>query len=209
MDSGKDLIGEKIRVRGEIRTLTYKTKTKNGAYFGVLKVECHSTIGTVPIELRGPRNEGGTLLPFTGFAPEMRQGVEYDFLGELVCDEKYGYQYNILRMAEHMEVTSKEDLEKFFAYVMPTETVKKLMSSLDDPASVLENGDIKTLMSINGIGYKTAIKILDKYREARVDMEAYVGLFKYGLTKNTIDKLLNRYISPEKVIQVIEGDWLE
>ena len=206
MRFAKDMVGSTVHVRGQIRTITYKKEAKNGTYFGIFKLICDEVAGDVPIEFSGERCLYGKLLTFTGFAPEIRQGVDYEIIGELVEHEKYGYQYKIIRMAEHLELESREDLEKFFAYILPEKTAKRLMDSLEDPVRVLEEGDMMAMTKVPGIGAKTAAKILQKYKDSRIDMEAYIKLFNYGLTKHMLDKLLNQYGSAMTLVNKITQD---
>lgn len=204
MISAKDMLGETIHVRGTIRTITYKKVTKNDNYFGIFKMDCELISGRLPIELLGERNEGGRLLTFTGFAPEIRQGVEYEIVAELTDNERYGYQYKIIRMAEHLSFQSHEDLEKFFAYALPEGIAKKLLASLDDPIDVLERKDIAALTQVHGVGVKKATQIINRYEESRIDMEAYIELYDYGLTKNMLDKLLRHYGSANTLVKKIK-----
>ena len=65
MHFAKDLLGEKIRVRGTIKTITYKNKTKYDNYFTIFKFDCSEISGEIPVELSGERNNGGRFLTFT------------------------------------------------------------------------------------------------------------------------------------------------
>ena len=206
MHFAKDLVDSTIRVRGKIQTITYKNQSKMGGFYGVFKFFCDDIDGELPVEFMGERNMGGRLLTFTGFAPEIKQGVEYDIVGQLVENEQYGFQYKIIRMASHIEINSREDLAKFFAYVLPEKTAQKLMESLEDPIQTLENNDIATLIKVPGIKVKTATKILEKYKESRIDMAAYIELFNYGLTKLMIEKLIGHYGSANLLIEKIKED---
>ena len=202
----EELIGSQITAKGTIRTITFKPQGFESGDFAIFKLECSEIEGNIPEDFITPKYSFGHLLTFTGRAPSLNQRITYEIIGELVYNDRYGYQYKIIRMTEEISFETDEDIFKFFSYVLTESTAQKIMDTIEDPVSVLENGDVKRLTAIPGVGIFRAQKIIEKYKEARLDSKAYVALYNYGLTKEMIARLCDAYRSPETLINKIQSN---
>lgn len=77
---------------------------------------------------------------------------------------------------------------------------------LDDPLSVIKSHDLETLKRVKGIGDYIANCIIERFEENKDNCEIYLELDQYGLTPIFIQKLVKRYKSPNKVIEIVKND---
>lgn len=199
----EELMGSQIFVKGRLNRVTYKSPDFESGDYAIFKLDCTEIDGDIPEEFMDVQHNYGKLLTFTGSAPSLNGRIEYEILGELTHNERYGYQYKILRMSEGVSFENNEDIEKFFSYILPEKTARKIMETLEDPIDVLDRGDIAALTRIKGVGAYYAAKILERYKEAKIDSKAYIQLYEYGLTKTTIQKICASYGSPEVAVKKI------
>jgi len=202
----QEMLGSRIHVKGKIQRVTFKEPNYQNGGFAIIRFIGKLVEGEIPDDRGWKYSPTEYFLTFSGPTPSLSMKTEYEVLGELTKHEKYGYQYKIIKMVESVSFESREDVEKFFMYILPEMTAKNIMATFEDPISVLENEDIDALTAVQGVGRIRARKIIDKYKETRLDSCAYVELFKYGLTRLTIEKLCERYGSAEVLVSVIKKD---
>ncbi len=121
-----------------------------------------------------------------------------------IDDPKWGKQYELIYMGVSADISTEDSQKVFLSKILTSRQIENLYSILEDPITALENEDIKLLTKVKGIGVRTAIALIDRYKE-HVDYSiAYVELDKYGLTPNAIRKIVDMYKSPELAIQKIK-----
>lgn len=148
-------------------------------------------------------NKWGTIT-LTGTMCEIRDDEIYTIIGKEVENEKFGIQYKVIFMCIDVKLKTKEDQFKFLEKVLPEKQCIEIFKKFESPISILEQKDIQALCTIKGIGVTTAMTMIDKYESSKDYSEAYVKLDKYGLTKQTIDKLVDYFGSPNIVIAKVE-----
>lgn len=133
--------------------------------------------------------------------------TQYKIGGKLsYSDRTEEWQYSIYYSQELYEFKTKEDIEVFLGFFLTDTQLSNFLTVFPNPIDVLERGDINELMQIKKVGVKTAENILTRYNACKDKGKAYVELGKYGLSQNIIDRLINRYNSPEIAIEKINSN---
>ena len=133
--------------------------------------------------------------------------TQYKIGGKLLySDRTEEWQYSIYYSQELYEFKTKEDTEVFLSFFLTDAQLSNFLTVFPNPIEVLERGDINELMQIKKVGIKTAENILTRYNACKDKGKAYVELGKYGLSQNIIDRLINRYNSPEIAIEKIKSN---
>lgn len=207
LKDAKQLLGSKVTVKGHIQRVTYKAPNYQTGDYAVIKFACEEVeSGDWPIEFAypaPPNADNPPVVAFQGPTPSLNLRCTYEIRAELVHSERFGYQYKILCMTEAVSFQTKDDVAKFFAYIFPEISAQRILETLEDPITVLENKDVKTLMRVPMIGPYRAMRLIEKYSEMKMNSKAYVQLFEYGLSQAMIKKLVNSYGSPELLIEKI------
>ena len=133
--------------------------------------------------------------------------TQYKIGGKLsYSDRTEEWQYSVYYSQEIYEFKTKEDTEVFLSFFLTDAQLSNFLTVFPNPIEVLERGDINELMQIKKVGVKTAENILTRYNACKDKGKAYVELGKYGLSQNIIDRLINRYNSPEIAIEKINSN---
>ena len=121
-------------------------------------------------------------------------------------DKTQEWQYAIYYSQEIYEFKTKKDTEIFLSYFLTDNQMENLLDTFPNPIELLERGDINEIMSVKGIGIKTADRIIQRYNACKDKGKAYVELGKYGVSKKAIDKLVDRYGSPDIAVQKVKDN---
>jgi exodeoxyribonuclease V alpha subunit len=174
-----------------------KDKLIDNGDFGIVSVFVLDVLQGEP-----KTNKWGTIT-LTGNMCEIRDDEIYIVIAKEVENEKFGLQYKVVFMAIDVKLDTKEDQYKFLEKILPEKQCIGIFKAFENPIDILEKRDVKALCQVKGIGVPTAMKILEKFEASKDYSEAYIKLDKYGLSKNTIDKLVDYFGSPNTVITKI------
>ena len=131
----------------------------------------------------------------------------YSLICEVVDDNKWGKQCQLLMVNENLDFNNIESQKIFLKSAELTETqIRNLYIEFDNPMEIITNGNINELCKVKGIGESTAKKMINKVHENEKYAEAYVTLSGYGLTPHMIRKLSNEYGSPIILINKIKDN---
>lgn len=131
----------------------------------------------------------------------------YKIGGKLAfSDRTQEWQYAIYYSQEIYEFKTKKDTEIFLSYFLTDNQMENLLDTFPNPIELLERGDVNEIMSVKGIGIKTADRIIQRYNACKDKGKAYVELGKYGVSKKAIDKLVDRYGSPDIAVQKVKDN---
>ena len=152
-------------------------------------------------------DKDGTLI-FKGVMPQPIVGNMYNITAEYVEDPKWGGQYDILCMFS--AVTFKEDdkigQKKFLSSIFTPLQVENMYKTLPDPFLSLKEENITDLVKVHGFGLNTAIRLVEKFKNNFYIGKIYTELEQYNLTNNMIKKLMERYKSPDLVIEKVKNN---
>ena len=143
---------------------------------------------------------------FKGEMPNVKEGESYKISGTYVDDSKWGGQYNIDMITSNITLDDKDvaSQKKFLLSIFTEKQVENMYKALDDPYMVLKNEDAASLVKVHGCGLYTApdwiLRFQQNYHRARI----YSELDEYNLSSSIIDKLIERYNSPDVVIEKIK-----
>jgi exodeoxyribonuclease V alpha subunit len=130
----------------------------------------------------------------------------YTVVAKEVIDPKWGLQYNLIYMGVVSDMSDTDSQKTFLSKILTTIQIDNLYKTLENPIAVLENGDTQALTKVKGIGIRTAVALVERYKEHVDYSVAYVELDKYGLTPYAIRKIVDSYQSPEVAIQKIKDN---
>ncbi len=130
----------------------------------------------------------------------------YTVVAKEVVDEKWGLQYDLIYMGVLSDMSNEDSQKTFLSKILTPLQIENMYQTLENPIAILENGDVKSLTRVKGIGVRTAVALIERYKEHVDYSVAYVELDKYGLTPNAIRKIVDIYQSPEVAIQKIKNN---
>ena len=139
-----------------------------------------------------------------GNAPNINCVDTYSVTLKEGYNEKYGKQYDILYIGTPMDLEDTASQKVFLSKILTEKQYETLYNTLDNPFQAIKNEDIELLTKCKGIGAKTAIKLIEKYKSTIDYSEAYVELDKYGLTPKMIAKLVETYKSPNLAVEKVK-----
>ncbi|WP_416494202.1 helix-hairpin-helix domain-containing protein, partial [Bacillus mycoides] len=109
-----------------------------------------------------------------------------------------------MRQNIDLDASNKDSVRRFLEIVLTQKQADALCEAFENPIAVIEEKDVQRLCQANGIGLKTAKRIIDLYESQKDYSEAYIELGKYELTPKTIRKITDYYGSPELAIQKVK-----
>ena len=129
---------------------------------------------------------------------------KYRIVGKLT-ETNYGLQYEVTYSQELYTFNGVEDQKKFLAQILTERQLESIVKVFpDNPLKPLQEHDIEGLMTVGGIGEKTAYKLIQRYEACKDYGKAYIELARYGLTKRMIDKLVDSYGSPDIAVEKVK-----
>jgi exodeoxyribonuclease V alpha subunit len=153
------------------------------------EVEVHPTFKTFTIK---------------GDMPAIKEGQEYYFIAEEGDRHPtFGVSYDLafMRQDVNLDTNDTKSVKSFLEIILTKRQVKALFEAMDNPIAVIEAKDIDKLCEANGVGMKTAQRIIDHYDSQKDYSHAYIELGKFDLTPKTIRKITDYYGSPELAVQ--------
>ena len=197
--TAEELLGTTIKAKVKLFRYIYPQSWKDPQW-GVVKVKIDELIdGELPDELGW---DG--YISVVGHLPVMEFREQYVFIGQLVYNPKYGYQYSVMSLHGDYNFESIEDQKKFLSFALTDHQIETVFATLENPMQVIRDRDVATLRKVRGVGPKTAEKIIKKYFDNEEYALAAVGLDKYGLTEGAIKKIVEAFKTPEAAIKAIE-----
>lgn len=143
---------------------------------------------------------------FKGNMPEPVLGATYIIVADYVEDPKWGRQYNIKSIYSDVsfDKNDKSGRQKFLLNLFTPSQVQAMYEVYDDPFSILDAEDVEKLVQIKGCGIKTADLWIRKFKKNINIARIFVELEDYGLTNNMIKRLMDRYNSPDLIIEKVK-----
>ena len=143
---------------------------------------------------------------FKGNMPEPALGAAYIIVADYVEDPKWGRQYNIKSIYTDVsfDKNDKSGRQKFLLNLFTPSQVQAMYEVYDDPFSILDAEDVEKLVQIKGCGIKTADLWIRKFKKNINIARIFVELEDYSLTNNMIKRLMDRYHSPDLVIEKVK-----
>lgn len=145
---------------------------------------------------------------FKGVMPQLQEKNLYNITAEYVEDAKYGGQYNILSIFTALDFGTRdpEGQKKFLSSIYTPLQVTNMYEALDNPFKALQDKDVQSLIKIRGCGMDTADRWIRKFEQHIGEARIYTELEDYNLTTNMIKRLMERYKSPDLVIEKVKNN---
>ncbi len=170
--------------------------------WGIIEVSIDTVNSGTPIT-----DEYNSLI-LKGNMPDPKPGSMYNVTADLVDDKKWGKQYEVVRMysAIVFDKNDKEGQKKFLSSIFTPKQINNLYKTLEDPYQVLESKDSKSLVQVKGVGMYTANEMINKFHTNLYLGRIFTELSEYNLTNNMIARLIQRYQSPDLVIEKVKAN---
>lgn len=181
-----------------------RTKVKSGD-FAIFTFSPESVIGEIDKRTKNPKYRTDDIT-FKGRVPELDGGTRYKIIADLKQDAKYGWQYDIVSINSVVKLDTEADVRKFLGYVFTENQINALYEAYPNPVEILERGDIEALCKIKGIKEAKAEKLLSKYNASKDSSKAYMTLSEFGLSKATIDRLVEHYGSADILAEKVKNN---
>lgn len=164
------------------------------------------------IEGKLPQNcdvDEETFLPLicaVGCMPKIDNVSEYMFTGTETIDKKWGSQFEVENVRLDYDMRLERDQRKFFSYFLSEKQIDAMFENVDNPVALLDSKNIGELIKIKGIGPVVAARMCAKYEECKDNGRAYIALKELDLTKHAIDALVEKYGSPDIVVDKVTSN---
>lgn len=147
---------------------------------------------------------GGEITVTGEFGSKIDDTKEYIILAKEIEHPKYGKQYQLLYMNEDIDLKNVKGQRAFLKSFLSDLQIQELYKVFDNPLEVIDAHDTKELQKVKGIGPVLCEKICDRYEKAKDMSSIYMELDGMGLSGNLIQKLVARYQSPTKIIEMVK-----
>lgn len=170
--------------------------------WGIIEVSVEKLINGTP-----HYNSDGDII-LKGEMPSVKVGDIYHVCAEYFQDPKWGDQYNIIRIYSEIifDENDKEGQKKFLSSLFTPRQVNALYEYLDDPYKVLDEGNASALVQVKGVGMITAIDWINRFKANKYLGKIFSALSEYNLTNKMVEKLIQRYNSPDIIIEKVRED---
>lgn len=158
--------------------------------YTVLEGECTSD----SIVIKGDYNE------------EIDPNRIYTILAKEVEHEKYGKQYQLIFFGELLDLSNTSNQKGFLKTFLTHGQMEEMFKVLENPLKTIAEHDYESLKKVHGVGDYIAQKIVDRYEAGKDYCSVYLELDELGLTPNFIRKLIKRYASPKKIIDIVKNN---
>ncbi|WP_291567102.1 MULTISPECIES: AAA family ATPase [unclassified Clostridium] len=172
---------------------------KNGD-FGIVSVSVEEVL-----EGEVASSKWGTIT-VTGNLCEMNREDTYTLVAKEVEDEKYGKQYKSIYISKVVDLNDINSQKIFLKKILTERQVDNLFKTFESPISIIESEDVEQLCNVKGIGVSSAIKIIEKYKEAKDYSTAYIELDRLGLSTTMIRKLVDVYGGADILVDKIKDN---
>lgn len=184
----------RLEIEGSIKSIRYAATDSD---FKIAEMRVSRVIKGEP-----QYNEYGSLI-FKG-EMDLTPSENYIIQGDLVADSKYGKQYKYLfsKRSNPVEGMTAQDFRRFLTTLSPKAV--NINAVYKDPREIFEKHDLEALTKVEGIGGKTAQRLLEKYEAQRDYSPAYVAFGKWGFTIPMTRKLVRFKKSVDAAVKALE-----
>ncbi len=140
------------------------------------------------------------------YEEEIEPNKNYTILAKEVQHEKYGTQYELIFIGEILDFTSIGNQKAFLKTFLTQGQIEEMFKVHKNPLETIQNHDIEGLKKVHGIGDYISKRIIERYEECKDYCNVYLELDGLGLTPKFIQKLISKYINPNKVIEIVKNN---
>lgn len=146
------------------------------------------------------------LVTLKGSMPKPKEGAQYNVIATLVNDERWGEQYEAISVYTSIEFGADDQAgqKQFLSSLFTPIQVNNMYKALDNPFEVLKRRDALQLVKVKGCGMRTANNWINKFHTSLHLGRIYTELEDYHLTNKMIERLMERYTSPDMIITKVK-----
>lgn len=148
----------------------------------------------------------GTIVVKGTYEQALDFGDDYIIIAKENYNPDRGYQYDLLYIAQDLDLSKVHNQKAFLQTFLTEGQIAEMFKVLDNPLAAIEAHDVEALKQVKGVGDYIANCIIERFEDNRDNCEVYLELDQYGLTPSFIQKLVKRYKSPSKVIEIVKED---
>ena len=138
------------------------------------------------------------------YSEELDYHKDYTIIAKEIYDEQRGTQYELMFIGELLDLSKVKNQRGFLKSFLTDGQVDEMFKVLPNPLEAIESHDIAALKQVKGVGDYIANCIIERFEKNKDDCEVYIELDNFGLTPNFIQKLIQRYKNPHKVIEIVK-----
>ena len=156
-----------------------------------------------------PKYSGFSQITVKGTMPSLKEdGTLYNIVAEYVSDPKYGDQYNLISICPSIEFGENDPKgqKQFLLSIFTELQVQEMYEALDNPFKVLKENNALELCKVKGCGIKTAAIWFERFNRNLSMAKIFTELEEYELSNSMIEKLVDKYKSPELVIEKVKNN---
>lgn len=173
-------------IKGKVKSLIYEGS--NGYKIGLYRLK-----ETNDSEMQDFLNK---TITFTGYFADFNLDDTYLFYGNLIYNDKYGYQYKV-DSYEHQEIVGTEAVEEFLASPLikgcGEKTAAAIVETLGEHALEKIRESYTNLLLVPKMTETKALKIYDSLLKYQTTDTLIVAFKKMGLTINESLSIINKY----------------
>ncbi len=124
--------------------------------------------------------------------------VEY-----LQTHAQFGKEYGLVSIDIDTNLSDRQKQKNFLSSIVTSAMADKIIDTIPNITEVLEQSDVHTLSQVRGIGQIKAVQIIEKYHSIKEYADALSVLSGFGLSKNTICKIVDFYGNSKLAVQIV------
>lgn len=140
-----------------------------------------------------------------GNMPQLQLGSTYILVGDYIEDPKYGGQYNVVSIYNSIvfDENDKVGQKKFLSTLFTENQIENMYRALENPYETLKQNNAIDLVKVKGCGMDTAARWIQRFNKNISIGKIFTELEKYNLTNNMVQRLMEKYKSPDLVIEKV------
>lgn len=143
---------------------------------------------------------------FKGTMPSPVVGNCYNIKANFESNDKWGDQYNILSMFTAVSFDTADGKRKFLETIFTPYQIENMYNALTDPFTALDTRNYTELVKVKGCGLSRCTEWADKFAEHIGMARILLELGDFDLTNRMVKKLMDRYGSPDVVVEKVKNN---
>lgn len=155
-----------------------------------------------------PKTDKFNQIIIKGTMPQLVEGNPYVLVADYVEDPKWGGQYNIISIYSAITFNENDKVgqKKFLSTLFTPLQIENMYDALDDPFDSLKNNRAEDLVKVRGCGLDTAARWIERFNRNIHLAKIFSELEQYNLTNNMVNRLMERYNSPDLVVEKVKNN---
>lgn len=160
------------------------------------------------VKMGKPNSDRFGQITIKGTMPKLIVGNTYTLVADYVVDPKWGGQYNVISICSAINFSDDDKVgqKKFLSTLFTPGQIKNMYSALEDPYKILKEGNAAELVKVKGCGMDTAARWINRFEQNFHLSKVFSELEDYNLTNNMVNRLIERYKSPDLVIEKVKNN---